>query len=121
MYIGAFLNFDAITKKLIEESKDVVLFCAGWKDIPNSEDSLFAGMVINSLEKLGFKTKDDASILCRDFYKFNQKDIYKVIFESAHANRLKLLTEIEQDLKYASTMNLTTIVPKYINGIITKS
>ena len=41
--VGSFLNISSIIKWLLEQEKDVVLFCAGWKNRFNLEDSLCAG------------------------------------------------------------------------------
>lgn len=41
--IGSFLNLQAIAEWLISRDEDVIIFCAGWKDKFNLEDTLFAG------------------------------------------------------------------------------
>ena len=35
----------------INENADIILFCSGWKNLFSLEDTLFAGAVINRLEK----------------------------------------------------------------------
>ena len=47
--IGSLLNLDAISKWLISQERDVIIFCAGWKDKFNLEDTLFAGALAQQL------------------------------------------------------------------------
>jgi len=47
--VGSFLNLDAIAKWLIKQDRDVIIFCAGWKDKFNLEDTLFAGALVEQL------------------------------------------------------------------------
>ena len=48
---GSFPNLSAVCDFLLNEKKNVVLGCAGWKDRFNLEDTLFAGAVINRMAK----------------------------------------------------------------------
>ena len=47
--IGSFLNISALTNWLAEQDRDVILFCAGWKDKFNLEDTICAGAVAERL------------------------------------------------------------------------
>ena len=51
IYISSYRNVSAMIKELVEQPEDVVLFCSGWKDQVNLEDALFAGEVINGLQR----------------------------------------------------------------------
>ncbi len=51
--IGSLLNLDAIAKWLIAQDRDVIVFCAGWKDKFNLEDTLFAGALSEQLIESG--------------------------------------------------------------------
>src|SRR5919112_3468669 len=46
---GSFLNLSAVCEHLVDEKKNVILACAGWKDRVNLEDTLFAGAVITAI------------------------------------------------------------------------
>ena len=113
--IGSFLNSSAISDTLIQEKNDVLLYCSGWKGLPNTEDTLFAGMIISKLVKEGFKPADDASLLSLDYYRYNQNDILSVIKGSAHALRLSKITNITKDLEFCAKIDLTPLVP-YLKG-----
>ena len=47
--IGAFVNISPLTEWLIEQQKDVVVLCSGWKNKFCLEDSLFAGALTERL------------------------------------------------------------------------
>ena len=51
IYISSYRNVSAMIKELIEQPEDVVLFCSGWKDQVNLEDALFAGELIDGLQR----------------------------------------------------------------------
>ncbi len=83
--IGSFLNLDKVVEHVNTLNKDIVLFCAGWKDKVNLEDSLFAGAVACSFTD---KELDDPTLLCIDAYKAAQKDLFKALQNSNHFQRL---------------------------------
>ena len=47
--IGSFLNIGALTQWLIKQERDVLLFCAGWKNRFNIEDTVCAGAIAEKL------------------------------------------------------------------------
>src|SRR3954467_11230302 len=49
--IGSFLNIDALCKWLVDEKRNILLLCSGWKNKFNLEDALFAGAVTEELRK----------------------------------------------------------------------
>lgn len=115
IYIGSFLNITSLSETLKDNESDVLLFCAGWKGRPNSEDSLFAGMLVSNLIKGNFDLEGDEALMCLDFYKSNENNIYKVIESSAHAIRLLAHTDISKDLEFCSLIDKCTLVPFYKN------
>jgi 2-phosphosulfolactate phosphatase len=118
--IGAFLNLSAIAKEIVREGRNVLLFCAGWKGMPNTEDTLFAGNLIDLLINEGFSISDDSARLSYDFYLQNRNSISGIIRESAHARRLGKLTDIEADLAFSAQVDIAEIVPEFRNGLITQ-
>ena len=59
--IGTFINITAITDWILMQDRDVILFCAGWKDKFNLEDTLCAGAIAkNLLESSSFETICDS-------------------------------------------------------------
>ncbi len=116
--IGSFLNIEAVVNRLVSEKDDVLLFCAGWKGLPNTEDTIFAGKVISKLIEHSYQVDGDGAILSLDFYKYNSESIRDVVRRSAHALRLSKLTEISKDLDYCSQINTTNICPLFRNDKI---
>jgi 2-phosphosulfolactate phosphatase len=47
--IGSFLNISALTEWLIKQDRDIMLFCAGWKNRFNIEDTVCAGAIFHNL------------------------------------------------------------------------
>ena len=74
--IGSFLNLDAVVAHVNQLNKDIVLFCAGWKNRVNLEDSLFAGAVASSFTD---EDLDDSTLLAIDAYHTAKGDLYKAL------------------------------------------
>ncbi len=107
--VGAFLNQTAVVEHLSNQSRDILLLCAGWKGKYNLEDSLFAGAIIDGLKKqANFDT--DASIAAFYLYESMSKDIYYYISRSNHASRLSKFG-ILKDIEYCSKVDEFDIVP----------
>lgn len=115
--IGSYLNIDALCQQLVEEQKDVVLVCAGWKNKVNTEDTLFAGEVISLLEGKA-RLACDAAALARDYYSFASGNLVETVKKSSHAQRFNNLG-IKDDLEFCLQRNLTTVVPVFRNGMLT--
>ena len=54
---GSFPNLSSVCNYLIQQNKNVVLACAGWKDRFNLEDTVFAGAVIHHIKELSLKSE----------------------------------------------------------------
>jgi 2-phosphosulfolactate phosphatase len=109
--IGSFVNFTALTNWLIEQDRDVVLLCAGWKNKFNLEDTLFAGAVADKL----IKTKrfvnscDTAQAACH-LYHSAKEDMYEFLKDSSHRKRLEKLN-LERDVRYCLQPDSTNVIP----------
>jgi len=111
--IGSFFNLDAICNYLNNQSKNVVLLCAGWKNKFNLEDTLFAGAVVKQLKLNGFLS-DDAGTAAQDLYNMAKADLYAYTAKTSHSERLKKLG-IEEDIKFCLKLNITNVIP-VLNG-----
>jgi len=58
IYIASYRNISAVVQELQKQPEDIVLFCSGWKDQVNLEDTLFAGEVIYQVSGFGFRVSD---------------------------------------------------------------
>ncbi|MCB9334583.1 MAG: 2-phosphosulfolactate phosphatase [Flavobacteriales bacterium] len=119
--IGSFANLDAVCNYIEQEDKDVILFCAGWKDRFNLEDTLFAGAVVEKLvENLRFSNLADSALASLNLYNTAKNDLYGFLNESSHRKRLSRLN-LEEDIIYCLTLNQSNNVPILKDGKIVKS
>ncbi len=117
VYIGAFVNLQAVANKLVAEQKDIIILCAGWKNKFNLEDTLFAGALAELLYNSGFEMNDDASIAAQTLYNTAQNDLTTFIKKSAHAQRFERMG-IEKDIDFCMQLDIYDFVPKYVDGKI---
>ena len=118
--IGAFTNLDAVCEYIEKEDKDVILFCAGWKDRFNLEDTLFAGAVVQKLSRnLRYAEMADSAIASANLYQTAKDDMYGFLNESSHRKRLSRLN-MEEDIIYCLKPNLSNHVPVLKEGKIVK-
>jgi len=113
--IGSFLNLSAVSSWLLQQKKDVLILCAGWKNKFNLEDSLFAGALANQLrESNDFYTLCDSTIAAGYLYERAEQDLYGFLDVSSHRHRLKNL-ELEADVKYCLQIDIFTCIPIFNN------
>jgi len=104
VWVGSFLN------------SDVLLFCAGWKDKFNLEDTVFAGAVACLLAET-FSITDDATLAAMDLYQQAEADLPGYLQKASHVNRFKSL-HIESDLDACLKTNTLNVLPEFKNGTI---
>lgn len=109
--VGSFLNLDAVSNYLIEQGKNVILVCAGWKNKFNLEDTLFCGAVVEQLLDSGHYTSEcDSAYGAKELYKSSKDDLYAFLEVSSHRKRLQNLN-IDSDVKFCLQKNITSHVP----------
>jgi 2-phosphosulfolactate phosphatase len=116
VYIGSFLNIGVLSQELIKRGDDVLLFCAGWKDKFNLEDTLFAGAIAHELTD-SFDVSDDATIGAIDLYNRAKSDLHTYLQKASHVQRFRSL-HIESDLDVCLKINAAPVLPVFINGAI---
>jgi len=112
---GAFPNLSSVCKFLIDEKKNVVLGCAGWKDRFNLEDTLFAGAVISEVKK-HFTIHCDSSLMAEMMYEKNKKNLVAFAPKMTHYHRLVERFGLIEDIKYCLTKDVADILPVYVDG-----
>lgn len=112
---GSFVNLSAVCKHLIEEKKNVILACAGWKDKINLEDSLFAGAVISKV-KDQFSISCDASQIAYCLYEDAKEDLFEFMKarDASHYHRLTGFG-LEKDIRYCLSTDQANVLPYYID------
>src|SRR5690606_14174971 len=88
--LGSFLNLTALCNWLAKQPESVVLVCAGWKDNFCLEDALFAGAVVEKLQRK-FSIHDDGAQASLDLYHCAKDDLNNYLKKSSHRERLKKL------------------------------
>lgn len=116
---AAFVNLDAVVKVIEKWPSDVVLFCAGWKDHFNMEDSLFAGAILNQLSE-NFSWNSDAALACETLYlDFERKNKLEFLPKLSHAKRLSNFN-MRKDVDLCFSVNRTNKVPLLNKGLFIK-
>lgn len=111
IYVGAFLNLQAMAGHLTLQNEDVVVLCAGWKGKFNLEDTLFAGALVNRLLESGrFNYACDAPLAAGAMYREAQKNMLTYMRNSSHAKRLGKLGVVK-DIEFCMKHDLYDIVP----------
>lgn len=116
VYIASFLNIDAVAEQLLKDNRDTILFCAGWKDRVNLEDTLFAGALADRI-KHRFEAGGDAVMLARDLYEFVKNDMKTYLQKASHVQRFKTL-HVESDLDVCLQLNTSVNIPCFKDGSI---
>ena len=114
---ASFVNINAVFNYILQSDKDVIIFCSGWKGLPNMEDTIFAGQLSEMLmSSKYFSSKSDSLLSSISLYKSSVDDMFSFLEHSAHRIRLKHLN-MEQDTKFCLSPNLKSeIIPLFKDG-----
>ncbi len=118
--MGAFTNISAVANWLAKDKKSVVIFCAGWKNKVNIEDSLFAGALSKILtEELGFTTDCDSAKISMDMWDLAKESLFDYIEKASHRHRLAHVID-KNLLEYTFSLDSSNTVPIFKEGKIIK-
>lgn len=112
---GSFPNLSAVCNFLLEEKKNVVLGCAGWKDRFNLEDTLFAGAVISRIGK-EFSIHCDSSLMAQTMFEKHQHELIDFASQLTHYHRLVERFGLIEDIRYCLTADVANVLPYYKEG-----
>ena len=116
--IGSFLNIGALTRWLINQKKDVLLFCAGWKNRFNIEDSVCAGSIAEKLINSGsFSTICDSTLAAMDLWSLANPDVSGYIEKAAQRSRLRD-KNLDDCIEFCLTPDFTDKIPVMKNGVL---
>lgn len=114
--IGSFLNISAVTAWVIKQDKDVVLFCAGWKNRFNLEDTICAGAMAERLLESGlFATICDSTLAAQDLWSIAKKDLSGYVEKAAQRSRLRS-KGLDDCIGFCLTIDFTKSIPVIKNG-----
>lgn len=116
--IGAFLNLTAIAQHLIQQNKDVVMLCAGWKNKFNLEDFVFAGSLTYQLYNTHqFELASDSALLGYLTFDRSRRKLKEFLNMASHKKRLENL-HLEKDIDFCLSLDKYDIIPVLNNDRI---
>jgi len=116
--IGSFLNIGALSDWLVAQDSDVLLFCAGWKNRFNLEDTVCAGAIAEKLIKSGlYTTVCDSTLAALDLWDAAKKDLTGYIDKVAQRTRLRD-KGLDDCIPFCLTTDFTTRIPVIKDGIL---
>ena len=116
--LGAFMNLSAVAEWLNTKEESVVIFCAGWKNKVNLEDTLFAGALATLMTKeYGYATNCDSAHLAMDLWQIANNDLFNYIEKSSHRHRLAHVISKEL-VEYTFTLDSSKTVPVFRGGLL---
>ena len=117
--VGSFLNISSLSEWLISMEKDVVLFCAGWKNRFNLEDTICAGAFAEQLMKSSsYATICDSTLAALDLWSLAKPDPLDYLEKAAQRTRLRN-KNLDDCIPFCLTPDFTKIIPVIDNGILT--
>jgi 2-phosphosulfolactate phosphatase len=116
--IGSFLNIGALSEWLSCQDRDVLLFCAGWKNRFNLEDTICAGAIAEKLTESGlYTTICDSTLAALDLWNIAKKDLHGYVTKVAQKTRLKD-KGLDDCIQFCLTTDFTAKIPIIKNGIL---
>jgi 2-phosphosulfolactate phosphatase len=116
--IGSFLNIGALTQWLIKHERNVLLFCAGWKNKFNIEDTVCAGAIAEKLMASNlYSTICDSTLAALDLWSLARPDLHGYIDKTAQRTRLRD-KKLDDCIEFCLTIDYTEKIPVMKNGIL---
>ncbi|MCU0456521.1 MAG: 2-phosphosulfolactate phosphatase [Bacteroidales bacterium] len=117
--VGCFMNMRAVTDWIIRHNTDAVLFCAGWKNRFNLEDTICAGAMAETLMLSGlYTTICDSTHAAIDLWTLAKGDLHGYIEKAAQRSRLRD-KGLDDCLDLCLTFDTTSKVPVIRNSVLT--
>lgn len=113
---ASFCNISTVCDYLINQEKNVILACAGWKDRVNIEDTLLAGAIVNRV-KDRFYQNCDACQISESMYLLAKDDLFNFMKEknASHYHRL-IGFGLEEDIRFCLTEDNANVLCLYDGG-----
>lgn len=114
--VGAYLNISSLAQWLIDQNRDVVILCAGWKNRFSLEDSVFAGLLAERLlEHPTYTTICDSTFAAIDLWSSARHNLRGYIEKAAQRSRLRV-NGLDDVIDFCHTPDLTNLVPVFTDG-----
>ncbi len=112
---GSFPNLTAVCDYLVQEKKNVMLGCAGWKNRFNMEDTLFAGAVIQKIKE-HFIIHCDSSLMAETMYAKYKNNLAGFAPKLTHYHRLVERFGLIEDIRFCLSPDVAPVLPLYSDG-----
>ncbi len=112
---GALRNRSAVARYLLAAGRDAVLFCAGWKDRPNLEDTAMAGALAEALSPY-FANGDDATWTALGVWEQARADLRSWARRTSHYKRL-VDKGMREDVYHCLDLDPSPVVPVLRDGL----
>ena len=118
VFIGSFLNLGSLVQRLLEKERDVLIACAGEKDLFCLEDTVCGGAIVDRLEQTGTSIiKSDAAQAARLIYEYYEENIYEMLIDSEWGQYLENIG-LGKDVRICAQIDSSRLVPVYREGKI---
>jgi 2-phosphosulfolactate phosphatase len=118
--IGSLLNLDYLSEWLIEQDKNTLIICSGWKGKFNLEDTICGGAIAHNLLNSGlFKSDEDSTISAMFTFLSAKESYFGFLKASSHRRRLRALN-LNKDIIYCLTPNQNPVIPVLKEGKLVK-
>lgn len=113
---GSFPNLSAVCNYLVEQNQNIILGCAAWKNRVNIEDMLFAGAVIDRINK-HFSINCDSSQIALTMYNTAKPNLFDFM-KSKNASHYRRLSGfgLQKDIQYCLTQDVANTLIVYEDG-----
>ena len=119
--IGSFLNISAVTGWILEHDNDVILFCSGWKNRFNLEDSLCAGAIAERLMATNlYSTICDSTHAALDLWSLAKDDLGSYVEKVAQRSRLRD-KNLDDCIPFCLSMDFTRKIPIIKDGVLVEA
>jgi 2-phosphosulfolactate phosphatase len=116
--IGSFLNISALAEWIISRDNNVILFCAGWKNRFNLEDTICAGALAEKLMQSSlYSTICDSTLAALDLWSLAKDDLTGYIEKVAQRSRLRD-KKLDDCIAFCLTPDYTGKIPVIKNGVL---
>lgn len=113
LIIGSFSNLSRIATYCIEQQKDVLVLCAGWKDKFNLEDTLFGGALVEQLVTKGrYDGHFDAAGVALSMWKDAKVNVMGYIENGEHMKRLEAHNLVDV-ARFCVSIDTVDVLPVY--------
>ena len=112
LLIGAFVNLQALSSRILAMGKDVLIVCSGSDGRICLEDSLFAGALTSTLlAEEGVEAASDGARLAVALWHQANRDFSSFLMQSEHARRL-VRHGFRSDINYCLRRSIFGVVPE---------